>query len=281
VGVLGIRLVVRGRRPVVLGLSEEMPLVSAGASLDSGWGRRGGPMSLFTGTGIDDRQDHVRWAWVEGPRAGAWIDMQVVEVTAGDVPVPRRRRRMDWRAFFARMARRDERRLRALEGRLARVRSGAPYVVPLKEPGPPARGLRVTLNGKVVGRIGVRNPGSLSVVVVGRRREAPGRFRLRIHGGERLGRRAWRWYEWPWNGRVLEVGDRVHIEVIAPRRLTRARVREVSVSEPRTETEIRDEIARLQKRARPWWYENEATSMQHEEALRPAPRLYAGGRVVR
>ena len=72
--VLGLRVAVCGRRPVVLALSAQMNLVSAGVALRTG--RRhsdGDPASYFFGTGMDDREDHLRWVMVGTIRVGTWI----------------------------------------------------------------------------------------------------------------------------------------------------------------------------------------------------------------
>jgi len=268
---LGLRVTVRGRQPVVMALSDELPIVRAGVGFRTGLRSKSG----IGATGLDDRDDHVHWLWSRAVPTGAWIEIEVVDVREGDVPVRPARTKVDWRLRFREMRERDERRLAQLERRLKRL----PHVVLWKESRPPRGGLELSLNGRMLSRLAVGHPGAVSVDVAGIR--PPGRrpkFELKIFGTERLAPRVWRRSKWPWNGRRLRIGDTVRITVVPAARAQVAKVRELEVYEPRTKDEILADIARLRKHMRPSWYEKEAAMMLAHDRRRPPPRRYASFR---
>jgi hypothetical protein len=171
------------------------------------------------------------------------------------------------------MRARDRQRATELKARLRQARSGIFY----REPGwtthPPALGFRVTLNARELGRIGVCDPGSLSIDVVGRQRPDKQTACLMIYGGDHVGQRSWRRREWPYDTR-LELGDRVRIEVVAPVRLTSGRVQQLETSEPTDVARITRELKELHKRLKPDYYRKETADMLRAELHRLPPRRY-------
>src|SRR5687767_6388553 len=121
---LGLRVQVRGCAPIVAALTQKKPyLVSAGAS----WrrkSRRSIARSSIHGTGMDDRDDHLRWLSVQNPPRGSWIDIAVVDASIATAPRRLPRPRMDWRSVFAAIRGRERARIADLQVRLDQVRSG-------------------------------------------------------------------------------------------------------------------------------------------------------------
>lgn len=223
--------------------------------------------------GIDDRNDHLDWLIAPAADRRSWIDITVVDTNTADSPQRRRRRKTDWRAHFAAVRKRDRRRTAELSVRLRQVRSGietAPRMLPV---GRPTLAFLVTLNGRRLGRVGVGDPGTLSVTVFARRHLGRENVRLVVHAGESLGRSSWRWLHWKWNYRRLKVGDRVRIQIVAPRRLDIPHGREVKNYEPTRAGEIRAALRRLGNYRYGW----EAAQMLKYERRRPSPRRYPTG----
>jgi len=271
---LGLRVRVRGHPTLTLALLQDSYLVSAGAS----WRRHGRSRTAqlhFQGTGIDDRDDHLKWLWVPDPPPASWIDVSVVEASTPTVPRRHRRRKINWRQFFSRIRERDLRRIAELETRLRKLKSGTPYPVPIWSSRPPAVGFRVTLNGRQLGRIGVADPGSLSVAVYARQRNERQSVYLSVHGGDQLGHQTWRWCEWAWGERRLSIGDRVRIAFIPPVRLDTNGVGELDTREAVRPTDISKELRELRMWLKSDLYRKETAAMLEAERTRFPARRYS------
>jgi hypothetical protein len=206
------------------------------------------------------------------------MDITIVDVVdASLAAAPRRqpRRAIDWKEFFEKLRARDLKRLKVLEARQRRARSGISYREPRWATHPPALGYHVSLNGRELGRIGVYDPGSLSIDVVVRHRLRSHRAYLSVHGGDRVGQSSWRWRTWPFDNRRLEVGDRVRIEVVPPRRLSCGRVQELQTTEVTDLAGINREVKELRKGLKSDYYRKEATLVIRTERQRLPARRYA------
>ena len=270
---LGLRTQVSGRAPVMMALNQEHYVVTAGAS----WRREANTKSAgltLHGTGIDDREDHLEWFVVADAIRGSWIEITVVDIAIADSPRRKPRRRVDWPAHFRAERMKDRRRIAELFARLKQTKHGRAWVSrpELASPRDPAVGFLVTLNGRPVGRVGVGDPGALSVDIVLRQRPGGAIARLNVHGGENLGG-AWRWRSWEWEGRQLQVSDQLRIEVVEPDQLDLGRIREVKSYEPQTEEQIRDALKILRRSVRTR-HSAKAARMKALDEDRPAPRRY-------
>ena len=273
---LGVRVHVRGRSPLTLALPQEDYVVVAGAS----WGRSSPKRhaeSYFHGTGIDDRYDHLRWFWLRNPAPRMWMDIAVVDASVADAPRRTARRAIHWKAFFEKVRARELQRRTQLEARLRQARSGISYRESIWATHPPALGFRVTLNDRELGRIGVSDPGSLSIDIVVRRHPDKHSAYLSIHGGDRVGQRSWRWRKWPGDNRRLQVGDRVRIEVVAPVRLSSGRLKGLKTTEVTDVAGITRELKELHKRLKSDYYSKETADMLRAERERLAARRYPRG----
>jgi hypothetical protein len=275
---LGLNVYVRGRPPVSAALAQDDYVVIAGAA----W-RRDRPGAeaewLFHTTGIDDRGDSLRWLWLTESPWQTVMDVRVVDVAAASPPRRLPRRRIDWSEDFERMRVRDIDRVAELEATLRRVAPDtsdeeaghreAPW-----QTRPPGLAYKVTVNGVELGRIGVRDPGSLSVEVVARRRPQKQSASLHVHGGDRTGPKSWRWRGWSWSACPLAIGDQVRLEVVKPVRLSLSRFRKIESSDvvdiPRIARELKD----LRKRLRSNWYQTQAVVMSGAQGERLPPRRY-------
>ena len=85
-----------------MALPQDDYVVVAGAS----W-RRSSPRtpaeSLFHGTGLDDRYDHLKWLWIRDPARRLWMDIEVVDASVAAKPRRLPRRAIDWKEFFEKM----------------------------------------------------------------------------------------------------------------------------------------------------------------------------------
>ena len=272
---LGLRVRLRGRSPLTLALPQEDYVIATGAS----W-RRTSPRkvaeSYFYGTGVDDRFDHLRWLWIRDPVRRLWMNIEVVDASVAAAPRRQPRRAIKWKEFFGKMRARDRQRARELEARLRQARSANSYREPRWTTHPPALGFRVTLNGRELGRIGVCDPGSLSVDVVVRQRPDKHTAYLMIYGGDHVGPRSWRWREWPYDTR-LEIGDRVRIEVVAPVRLSSGRVQKLKTTEATDVAGITRELKELHKRLKSNYYRKQTADMVQAERDRLPARRYPHG----
>lgn len=233
--------------------------------------------SYFHGTGVDDRADHLRWLWIRDPARRLWMDIAVVDDSVAAVPRRQPRRPSDWKEFFGKVRARDLKRTRELEARLRQARSGISYREPRWATHPPALGFRVTLNRRELGRIGVSDPGSLSIDVVVRQRPDKHSAYLMIHGGDRVGQRSWRWRKWPCDTRGLHVGDRVRIEVVTPVRLSSSRVQGLETTEVTDVAGVTQELKELRKRLKLDYYRKETADILRAERERLPARRYARG----
>lgn len=275
---LGLRVHVRGCSPLTLALPQKRYVVSAGAF----W-RRGRPRdhaeSYFHGTGIDDRMDHLKWLWIQDPARKLWMDIEVVDASVAAAPRRQPRRAINWKRFFTELRARDRKRMRMLEARLRRALSGILYRESEWTSQPPALGYRVALNGRALGRVGVQDPGTVSVTVVVKQHRGRQSAYLSIHGGDRVGQSSWRWRTWPFDNRGLKVGDRVRIEVVAPVRLSCGRVQKLETTEVADPADIAREVKELRKRVESTYYRKEADDVIQTERTRPPTRHYPRGSI--
>ena len=210
------------------------------------------------------------------PERRLWMDIEVVDAPVADAPRRQPRRRMKWKEFFRKMRARELKRARKLEARLRQARSGF-YVQPGWTSKPPALGFRVTLNGRELGRIGVGDPGSLSIDVAVMQRPDKHTAYLMIDGGDRVGQHSWRSRTWPRETRGLKVGDRVRIEVVAPVRLSSGRLQKLETMEPTNVAGIARELKELRKRSKSGYYRKLPHDMLRADRDRPPARRYPRG----
>lgn len=231
----------------------------------------------FSATGYDDRDYHLEWLPRGRRRIGSWIEIEVAdELTPAPLlrgPKRRRRNRINWDKFFARMRARDIRKIATLEARLRRVRAGSPYEAPLWPLQKPACALRILRNGRKFAEVSVNRPGTLHVSIIARARGKRRNAVLRIHGGDYLGRYTNRWYVWP-RVAALKVGDRVRILVVKPRANVKRRVRSLDCSQPSSAEEIVAKLASLRADLRSDFHGKEAAYMRAFPARLP-PHRYA------
>jgi len=231
----------------------------------------------FSASGYDDRHDMVWWLADRTPRRiGSWIEAEVVDEPEPALPSrgPRRRKKVDWNAFFDRMRARDLRRIAKLEARLRRVASGTPYQPPLWRMADPACAFRALLNGRKVADASVNRPGTLSVTIFAQRRRGRQSASLQIHGGDHIGPVTQRWYRWPANDMPLRIGDRVRILVVRPRAKVSRTVQSVNTLEPETVEDISEELKSLRANMASDIYASNARMMRRFERQRPPPREY-------
>jgi hypothetical protein len=133
----------------------------------------------------------------------------------------------------------------------------------------------VTLNNDDLGRVGVSDPGSLSIDVAVRRRPQKHAVYLRVHGGDHVGTSCWRWRKWPWDHRPLEIGDRVRIEVVAPVRFSPGRAEGLETSEVAEVADISRKLTELRKRLKSGYYRKETAAMLQADRQRLPARRYS------
>jgi hypothetical protein len=270
---LSLRVRVRGRHPLTLALPQEDYVIAAGAS----W-RRASPRksaeSYFHGTGLDDRFDHLRWLWIRDPVRRLWIDIEVVDASVAVPPRRQPRRAIHWKEFFEKLRAKDLKRAKELDVRLREARSGIYYQEPRWAAHPPALGFRVTLNRRELNRLGVSDPGALSIDVVLRHRFNKQSAHLSVNGGDRVGQSSWRPRTWPCDGRRLTIGDRLRIEVVAPVRLSRGRGQGIETTEVSDVASITRELKELNKRLTSGYYRRSTADMLRVERERPPARRY-------
>jgi hypothetical protein len=173
---------------------------------------------------------------------------------------------------MARQREHDRKQIARLRSLLARCRAGTPVnVAPPREAD---LAFEVSLNGKRLGSVTVDDPGTLTVTVFAKRRASKQLVTLDVHGGTQLDEATWRWYDWKWANRRLQVGDTVKIRVGSPRRAGPRHVRAIS-GPPSTPDAIADELKALTRRVRSNYYSLEAAAMRSVAKDRPPPRVYA------
>ena len=267
----GLRVQVAGRAPVTMALNHESYQVSVFAFAK--WRRRGRKARFeFIGSGMDDRDDFLKWFSVEPPGVGAWMEITPVETTTADPP-RRMRRRTATRLRLQRASARTRREIVEITRGLRRP-DWQPTVVPI--PAPPARadfGFVVKLDDRLIGSAGIGGRGGLSVTVLLKRRRRRLALALHVHGGEFFGHSTHRWRRWPWGDqREIDIGQRVRIEVGRPERLDQGDVREVRRYLPTTRQEARQYLAGLRSQVK----NHARTQRQLDEyrRSRPPPRAY-------
>jgi hypothetical protein len=265
----GLRVRLPGEPEISLALPHDQYLVSAAAHVHrrlhakrANW--------YFQGSGIDDRDDHLGWFLASQVDVGFVMDVAVVDLPTWTVPRRKRRTEIDWHAMMTRARESDRQRVAMLESRLARLRSGLP-LEPSGPEDPPTVAFRLLLNGRSLGSVSVNEPGALTVTVYAKRRAAKETAILDIHGGTQLDESTWRWYRWAWAPRPLDLGDRVRIQLVHPKRSKPNVVRGLD-GPPATPAGILAELRALKHRLRSNYYASEEMAMGAVE--RPAPRSY-------
>lgn len=261
----GLKVRVQGQPPMLLALPQEQCLVSAGAHVGGRRGARRAPS--LSGTGIDDREDHLSWFSMDPAPLGSALDITVIDTTTGTAPRRKPRRAIDWQHFFAEMAARERKREVVLAQRLKHLLAGGTYTEPSWRCEPAQAGVRVSLNGKVLLRVAVRQPGSLSATVFAKLRDGRKSAALHVQGGTQLAPMTWHRYDWPQATTRLKLGDRVNIQIIPPHRLDRNELKEVT-HDATTLGAVSTELAKIQRRLSSDYYARELAQML---ALPPAP----------
>ncbi|HEY7374667.1 MAG TPA: hypothetical protein VIF57_21060 [Polyangia bacterium] len=256
---------------MTMALDQDQYVVSAGASWKA---KRSSKRTaiLFHGSGIDDRGDALAWFHRKQRSAGSWIEIEVVDIDTSDWPRRKPRRNVDWRAYFRARDRRALHELRLkLEGMKSNsISSGHP------ERGlrPPPGGFLVSLDGQLLGRIGVRAPGSMNVDVFVRRRADGVSICLCADGTEKFDDNRWMRRRWKWSAKRLRIGQRLRIEVVEPTDLHRGYADGIVESALASEKQIRAAIKKLQADIRADRYDKEAEEMIVWSRNRPDPRRY-------
>jgi hypothetical protein len=273
VAMLGLRARVSGRPPVTMALGQQRYLITSGWS----WTRsRRSKLAkgLFHGTGIDDREDHLQWFAHRDPQRGSSIAIEVVDVAVADWPRRSPRRNTDWQEYFREHRVKDRHSIEQLAARLREVRQMSPRPADSDSVQRPSVGVSVSLDGHPLGKIGVGDPGSLSVTVYLRHRPDGDMVHLHVHGGENVGRDRWRWRKWRWEERKLAHGARVRIDIVGPTDVDPGEIREIVSYKPTTAEELREALRELRKKVKLDRYRKEAIEMMARDRARPTPRHY-------
>jgi len=254
-----------------MALNIERYHVSAGAY--ARWRRRGKkPTFEFVGTGMDDRDDLLRWFSFKRAPAESWMEIAPVEITTADPP----RRYRSGMPSHQRLQQSLARTRREIAAITRRLRQPEWHPTPVAVPPPPARadfGFAVTLDDRVIGSAGIGGRGVVSVDVFLKRRRRRLLVMLHVHGGESFGPVAHRWRRWSWgDSREIDVGQRVRIEVGRPELLDLGEIREVRRYLPTTREEAREHLAGLRSRVKDHARWRREVKEHHQS--RPPPRTY-------
>gem|GEM_PF-4657016 len=257
---------------MVLALPQDRYLVSVGASVGRPQGGRG-PQWQFQGSGIDENDDALRWFSEDCPRIGS--SWNIVVVNSATAASPRRvpRRRIAWHQVFVRQIEQEEARLRLLEDRLRALMVNAVVGERTWTTKPPAIAVRVRVNGRDFGNVSIERPGVLSITVYAKLRDKQQGAALSIHGGTQLGPQTWRRYDWSRVNQRLEVGDKVSLEFVEPRRLVSNSVRNIE-RDVWMRANIAAEIAEIRGRLRSNYYAEQEANMREYSLSRPKPHRY-------
>jgi hypothetical protein len=139
---------------------------------------------------------------------------------------------------------------------------------------PSTCGFLVTLNGRHLARVGVADPGTLSVTVYARRDGNQYGAHLHLHGGDALND-GWRWRTWEPSSVELRVGDRVRITRVAPTRLERGAIRGIEPTLPTDAVDIRGWLKDLRRQVSARGQRATLARLTAEERARPEPRSYS------
>lgn len=269
---LGLRVRLKGRRAILMSLDQERYVVS----VDASWKRSGArkkARTAFTGTGLDDRDDHLRWFTVDDVRVGSTLEITVVDTPIAHPPmrVPRVTLRKVKRAQVRAVP--DLRSIAVMKARLRALRAGTPPPIVVLSERPSAVGFRVMLNGRHLTRVGVGDPGTLDVSIYVRRAPDGRNARLYIHGGDRVSD-GYRWRRWATTDLRLKIGDRVSVACVTPRRLDRGEISATDDSLPTTAAEIQALLRHLRHSATTQRRRASLARFAAYERSRRAPRSY-------
>ena len=178
-GMFGLRVRMPGRAPVTMALDQSDYHVGAEATWRRTRHRRLArkPRLSFSGTGLDDQSDLLRWFSFEPSASGAWMEITVVETAIADPPRRQPRLKVDWDAAHQRRLKADCREIASLTRVLRRPDLRRP---PAPVPPPPLwaeYGFVVSLDDQVIGSAGVAGHGEVSVQLVVKRKGRRARSR--------------------------------------------------------------------------------------------------------
>jgi hypothetical protein len=271
----GLRVQLPGRPPVTMALDQQKYQVSVYARWH--WRLHGKQArSEFSGTGMDDRDDLLRWFRLIPATGQEWVEITVVDTTTADPPRRARRRQLDWHALMRRRRQMDRRQWAQLSRLVQQPESHPPPLPP-----PPVRaegGFVVEVDGQFHGSAGIGGRGWVGVSVLVARKGRRLAVNLGVHGGEKLARDTYRWRNWPW-GRLeeLDVGDRVRIELGTPDRLDLGEIASIDRLQLRhwTKEMMREELADLTRKLQNGrFYTRMARERIALDRSRPRPRSY-------
>lgn len=268
---LGLRVSVDPAEPLVMALGQENYLASASAS----WRRelaRFKPSISFDGSGIDDREDHLRWYRYHSAKS---MKVQIVDVEEGTAPRRASRRKVDWHKRLMMQRERDLTELARLELMMRRMKTRIQVRRHEGAVMPPELAFLVTVNGHRLGTVAVNSPGSITVDVILRVRGGRGRVTMNVHGVESDGHRRWG-RMWAWSGRPLELGDVAEVEIVPSEGADLGSKSEIPSPVPTSEQEIASAIASLKEQLASDYYKDRAAMMVESDRNRPAPRRYSG-----
>jgi hypothetical protein len=245
-------------------------------SVDASWKRSGfrkKARMAFSGSGVDDRHDFLRWFNADDVRVGSSIEVTVVDTRIAHPPT--RAPRVTVERVKRRLAGAvpDSPTIAVMKARLRALRAGTASPVVLLPNRPSTVGFRVTLNGRHLVRVGVGDPGTLTVSIYVRLAPDGRGASLHIHGGDRVSD-GYRWRTWTDNDVGLNVGDRVRITFVAPKRLDRGQIRAIDDSLPTTVAEIQSFLRHLRHSATAQARRASLARYIRYERDRPAPRAY-------
>ena len=268
----GLRVKQSGSAAVILALPQERYLVSAGASIGRRRGQKG-PAWRFQASGLDDNDDALRWLSSACPPIGARLSITIINSATATSPRRLPRRLFDWQNVFARQIEREKARLEVLEARLRQLAAGGIVAEQTWTGNSPPVALRVRVNDRDLGRLGVEQPGVLTVTVYAKTRGKQQVAALNISSGAQFGPRAWRWHDWSLANQRLAVADKLSLEVVEPRRLLPNTVRAVE-RDSATRASISAEIAEIRGRLHSKYYAEQETSMREHSRSRAKPHRY-------
>lgn len=268
---IGLRVEIPGRAPVTMALNLSDYLVSASAH----WRWRAierTPRLKFSGTGLDDRDDHLVWFVAEPAAPSSSMVITPVDTATADPPRRRPRPRVDWDARFRRH-RRDDIRAIARFTRLLRQPERPPPALP-DLPDRADGGFVVSIDGRAAGSAGIGGRGTVNVTVFAKQKGPRVAINLCATGGEFLGEMTYRWRRWSWGNVQLDFGQRVCIEVGRPEQLDLGYVSGIDQLSYRTKAQMREELADLRKEVKSDGHAKEARDMKAYDRNRPPPRTY-------
>lgn len=272
---LGLRVEASGRAPVVMALDQD----DWGLTVEARW-RKASPReqarTVLNAFGVDDRADLLTWFEIDDARPGAWLDVTVVDTPVADAPRRKPRRKRNWRALLRERVKNELREIAELSAQLRALRAGErrPRYRPSGRTS--SVGFAVTVNGRLLGRVGIGELGSFSVgVSVGRGPNGDYAF-TNVHGGDKIGRdRHWR--GWGWRLLNLQVGDRVHIAVVEPLGLDLGKIYQHDLWPPAKADKVRWHLQDLRRSVTPRGQRARLERRLAFDRARLPPRRYGRG----